>query len=143
MTERHVSQAELQVLESQLPEGLTPSMRDVALCLFGALVLDDERCGSNHVDGDWLVQLQAWAAQAAMQLQHLADNIGGSAPVYFAKGVAVHLSARDRKMCSEFRGDYKILARKYGLTDMRVRQIVDAWQRARFLERQQGLPGLD
>jgi Mor family transcriptional regulator len=46
-------------------------------------------------------------------------------------------------MCAEFRGDYQVLARKYNLTEMRVRQIVDSWQRAQFLARQQGLPGLD
>jgi len=142
MTDRYVSEAELHVLESQLPEGLTPDMHDVALCLFEALVLADERCGRDQVDGDWLVQLQVWATQALMQLQHLATQKGGVA-VYLAKGVSVHLSARDRLMCAEFRGDYKLLARKYGLTEMRVRQIVDAWQRARFLERQRGLPGLD
>lgn len=63
--------------------------------------------------------------------------------MYLAKGVTAHLSVRDRKMCGEFRGDYKLLARKYNLTEMRVRQIVDAWQRAQFLNRQRGLPGLD
>jgi Mor family transcriptional regulator len=60
-----------------------------------------------------------------------------------AKGITVHLSARDRKMCAEFRGDYKVLARKYNLTEVRVRQIVDSFQRAQYLSRQQGLPGLE
>lgn len=46
-------------------------------------------------------------------------------------------------MCSEFRGDYKVLARKYDLTEVRVLQIVDAWQRAQYLSRQQGLLGLE
>jgi hypothetical protein len=142
MSERYMSEAELNVLEGKLPERLKPAMRDVALCLFEALVLSDERCGRSRVEGDWLVQLQAWAAQALMQLQHLASQKGGFT-IYLSKGISVHLSERDHKMCTEFRGDYDVLALKYGLTPMRVRQIVDAWQRARFLDRQQSLDGLD
>lgn len=141
MDEPRITQAELTVLEAMLPDGLTPDMREVAQLLFEAPVLADPRCGQLPED-DWGAQLLAWATLALMQLQHLANNIGG-APVYLAKGIAVHLSARDRKMCNEFRGDYKLLARKYNLTEMRVRQIVDAWQRSRFLDKQQGLPGLE
>lgn len=142
MDERRITQAELAVLEAMLPDGLTPDMRDVGQCLFEAPVLADPRCGQSPLEVDWGDQLHAWASLAMMQLQHLANQKGGVA-VYLAKGVTAHLSARDRKMCSEFRGDYKTLARKYDLTEVRVRQIVDAWQRAQFLNRQQGLPGLD
>jgi len=141
MDEPRITQAELTVLEAMLPEGLTPDMRDVAVCLFEAPVLADPRCGQFPAQ-DWGDQLQAWASLALMQLQHLANQKGGVV-MYLAKGVTAHLSARDRKMCAEFRGDYKLLARKYNLTEMRVRQIVDTWQRAQFLNRQQGLPGLD
>lgn len=142
MDEPRITQAELAVLEAMLPDGLTPDMRDVALCLFEAPVLADPRCGQPPTQSDWGDQLHAWASLAMMQLQHLADQKGGVV-MYLAKGVTAHLSARDRKMCAEFRGDYKLLARKYNLTEMRVRQIVDAWQRAQFLNRQQGLPGLE
>ena len=75
--------------------------------------------------------------------RHAREAGSSGAPLYLAKGVAVHLSARDRRMCVEFRGDYRVLAKKYGLTEMRVRQIVDAWQREKYLARQRGLPGLD
>lgn len=142
MTERHVTAAELAVLEAMLPPGLTPDMRDVAVCLFEPLALTDARCGATQPDADWLVQLQLWAAQALAQLQYLATHKGGVA-IYLAKGIAVHLSVRDRKICAEFRGEYKQLGRKYGLTEMRVRQIVDAWQREVFAQRQGKLPGLD
>ncbi len=142
MDEPHITESELQVLEAMLPEGLTPDIRCVAFCLFEAPVLADPRCGQHPTQNEWGDQLTAWASLALMQLQHLANEKGGVV-MYLAKGVTAHLSARDRKMCAEFRGDYKLLARKYNLTEMRVRQIVDAWQRAQFLGRQQGLPGLD
>ncbi len=140
---RHMSSAEAAVLDERLPAGLTPDMRLVATCLYEALVLEDERAGCAAPSGDWLAKLQEWAGQACMQLQHLADQIGGRA-TYLAKGVAVHLSARDREMCGRFRGNnYRQLATDYGLTEMRVRQIVDAWQRERFERQQHCLPGLD
>jgi len=142
MDDPRITQDELTVLEAMLPEGLTPDMRDVVQCLFEALVLNDPRCGQSPSQPEWGAQLQMWARQAMMQLQHLATQIGGVA-VYLAKGITVHLSARDRKMCAEFRGDYKVLARQYNLTEVRVRQIVDSFQRSQYLSRQQGLPGLE
>jgi hypothetical protein len=138
--ERVMTAAELAVLEQALPEGLTGPMADAAGCLFAALVLADERCGTKAPEGEWLAQLQAWASMCLMQLSHLAQEMGG-ASFYLAKGVAVFMSARDRAMCAEFRGNnYKALARKYGLTDVRVRSIVDAWQKENYAKRQGQLP---
>ena len=142
MAERRVTAAELAVLEAVLPDGLTPDMQGVANCLFVALVIQDPRAGQPAPDAKWLAMLQAFAQAVLVQLQYLCSEMGG-ASLYLAKGVTVALSARDRQMCREFRGDYKVLARKYNLTEMRVRQIVDAWQRELYLSRQQGLPGLD
>lgn len=144
MAERpHMTAGEAAVLEGVLPRGLTEDMRDVALCMYEALVLNDGRAGQAAPVGAWAEQLLAWARQVLMQLQHLVEQKGGRS-VYLAKSVAVHLSARDREICARFRGDnYYELARKYDLTEMRVRQIVDAWQRARFAGRQSRLPGLD
>lgn len=143
MSDRFMSASEAAVLDGMLPPGLTPDMRDVALCLFEALVLQDARAGQKHLVGSWAEQLAAWAQQVLMQLQHLAEQKGGRA-LYLAKGVAMYLSARDRELCAKFRGDnYRALAREYGLTEMRVRQIVDTWQRECFARRQGRLPGLD
>ena len=139
---RHLSAPEAAVLDAQLPAGLTEEMRDVALCLFEAMALTDARVGQPKPDAAWLAVLGAMARVAVIQLQHLADQKGGRA-IYLAKGVAVALSARDRKMCEEFRGDYEVLADKYDLTPMRVRQIVGAWQDEQFRRRQARLPGLD
>lgn len=141
---RRMSTAELAVLEALLPHGLTDGMRDVATCLFEALLLNDDRTGQAQPAPDWIEQLKAWADQVLMQMQHLANEKGGSAPIYFAKGVVMRLHPRDREMCAKFRGNnYDELAAEYDLTEMRVRQIVGAWQRERFLSRQQVLPGLD
>ena len=100
---RRLSAAEAAVLDVQLPPGLTDEMKDVALCLFEAMALTDARVGQAKPDATWLGVLGAMARVAVIQLQHLADQKGGRA-IYLAKGVAVALSARDRKMCEEFRG---------------------------------------
>lgn len=138
---KHMTAAEAAVLDAQLPAGLTEDMRDVALCLFQAMAFTDARVGQERPDPGWLRVLGAMARVAVIQLQHLANEKGGRA-IYLAKGVAVYLSARDRKMCEEFRGDYEVLADKYDLTPMRVRQIVGAWQLEQFRRRQGCLPGL-
>lgn len=136
---RALSPAEAAVLDALLPQGLTPDMQDVALCLFEALALQDARCGARAPAGAWLAQLQEWARQVRAQMLHLASEIGGRA-IYLPKGVALRLSARDLEICERFRGNnYRELAREYDLTEMRVRQIVDAWQRARYLARQGSL----
>ncbi|WP_343590127.1 Mor transcription activator family protein [Paracidovorax wautersii] len=143
MAAKHITAAEAAVLESALPPGLTEDMRDMALCLFRALVQDDPRAGTAAPDDAWISQLLTWSRQVLQQLAVVVDHMGGRS-VYLAKGVMVVLSARDREICARFRGDnYYELAREYGLTEMRVRQIVDAWQRTKFRERQGRLPGLD
>lgn len=139
---KHMTAAEAAVLDAQLPAGLTDEMRDVALCLFEAMVLTDARVGQAQPDAHWLQVLGAMARVAVLQLQHLANQKGGRA-IYLAKGLAVFWSARDRVMCEEFRGNYDVLADKYDLTPMRVRQIVGAWQLEQFRGRQGQLPGLD
>lgn len=141
---RFVSSAEMAALEHRLPIGMAEGMRDLALCLFEALVLADARAGSQAPAEDWLGQLELWATQVLAQLQHLAQEMGGRGGIYIAKGLIAQLSARDHEMCSKFRGNnYRELAHDYGLTEMRVRQIVDAWQREQYEKRQGRLPGLD
>ena len=140
---RRLTAAEAAVLDAHLPVGLTEEMRDVAWCLFEAMALMDSRAGAEQPGPVWLGVLHAMARVATAQLQHLAQQKGGKA-IYLAKGLAVFLSARDLQMCGEFRGDnYDFLARKYGLTEMRVRQIVNDWQKEQFRVRQGRLPGID
>ena len=143
MTKRkHLTAAEADVLDAVLPPGLTYDMRDVACCLFEAMVLRDDRAGSAKPDPHWRVVLKAMARMSIIQLQHLAQEKGGKA-IYLAKGVVAHLTARDLEMCAKFRGNYDVLAKEYNLTPMRVRQIVDAYQQEQFALRQGRLPGID
>ena len=109
---RCLTGAEIAVLESALPDGLRPDMRDVALCLFEAMALMDSRAGQTQPDAAWLAVLRAMTRVACAQLQRLMDEMGGDS-LYLAKGVAVYLSARDREICAEFRGNYDALARKH------------------------------
>lgn len=140
---RFITPAEMAVIEVRLPVGLTEGMRDLGLCLFEALVLGDERVGMQQLGDEWRLQLEAWAGQVLAQLQHLAQEMGGRGGIYIAKGLVAQLSVRDREMCAKFKGNnYRQLAHEYDLTEMRVRQIVDAWQREQFERRQGSLPGL-
>lgn len=140
---RRLTAAEAAVLDQHLPAGLTEEMHDVAWCLFEAVALMDSRAGQERPDAAWLGVLAAMARIVSAQLQHLSQKKGGKA-IYLAKGIAVFLTARDLQMCAEFRGNnYDALARKYDLTEMRVRQIIGTWQEQRFRDRQGRLPGLD
>ncbi|MFT7722239.1 MAG: Mor transcription activator family protein [Roseateles sp.] len=141
---RFATAAELAVLEHALPVGLAEGMRELALCMYEALVLTDVRAGTAAPAGQWAEQLATWARLVLAQLQHLAQEMGGRGGLYIAKGLVAQISARDHEMCAKFKGNnYRELAHEYGLTEMRVRQIVDAWQRQRFAARQGVLPGLD
>lgn len=141
MSRKYLTVAEAAVLSAVLPPGVTDEMRDVAHCLFEALALVDGRAGQAKPDTAWRQKLQSFANQSVVQLQHLAREKGGRT-IYLSRGLAMQLSARDREMCAKFRGSYDKLADEYDLTPMRVRQIVDAYQRELFLGRQQQLPGL-
>ena len=136
---RHMTAAELAVLEAMLPEKMTEDMRSVAVCMFEALVLLDERSGQAVPCGGWIEQLQVWSTQVMAQMQHIANEVGGTA-IYFAKGLAMHISSRDRELYARFNGhNHRELARMYNITETRVRQIIAAIERERFLARQNKL----
>jgi Mor family transcriptional regulator len=80
------------------------------------------------------------AAEIALDVaEHVRKNIGGVA-TYIPRGLSYELSLRDRQIWSEFKGDnHAELARKYDMTEMRVRQIIDRAARADRAARQQKL----
>ncbi|MDR1063042.1 MAG: hypothetical protein LBL48_03795 [Azoarcus sp.] len=119
-------------LNAVLPEKLHPTLREVVECLYVALV-------------DAFAGEETRAAEIARaQIAAIAHNVGGAA-IYLPKDLrGLLLSARDREIWRKFIGNnLHALAREYGLTDMRVSQII-ATCRAEERERRQGrLPGLD
>lgn len=134
-----LSADEAAVLDAALPEGMTEPMRELAWYLFEALVRRSPPATRELRQHG----LRDMAATVIAQMDNIASNLGGGA-IYFAKGVAVALDARDRAMCAKFTGNnYRELAREYDLTEMRVRQIINAWLRERFEKCQGRLPGMD
>lgn len=115
------------VLDPAYPELL----REATEILFLQLV-DEEASPPDEPRSLRLAQI------ALAQVERLSEVIGGGAP-YWPKAVRFRLTPRNRQMCSEFRGDYKPLARKYKLTEQQVRNIVDEWQREQFARKQSPL----
>ena len=135
--------AEAAVLDAVLPTKLTHDMRDIALCLFEAVVREDAEARRRLPPEEQQARLVELARLSAVQLDHVAREKGGRY-IYLARGLIAQLSERDRAMCAKFVGNnYRELATEYNLTEMRVRQIVDTWQREQFLRRQSSLPGLE
>lgn len=118
---------DLKPLEAIVPPDFHEALHEIASWLYLQLV--DEALG---LPSDKL------AAVALRQAERLSDEMGGSS-VYIAKGVSYRLTPRNREMCERFRGDYKVLARAYKLSEQQVRNIVDAWQREQFAARQGAL----
>lgn len=85
---------------------------------------------------------QALARLALAQVARLTDLFGGTQP-YWPSGKYFVMSERNLQICAEFRGDYTVLARKYNLSEIQVRNIVDGWQKKKFMAKQGQLPGLD
>ncbi|MDP3841062.1 MAG: Mor transcription activator family protein [Oxalobacteraceae bacterium] len=80
------------------------------------------------------------AAEVAMSVaEHVRKNIGGVA-TYIPRGINYELTLRDKQMWMDFKGDnYSELARKYNLTDMRVRQVMERISKIERARRQQNL----
>lgn len=112
-------------LDASYPEVLADIARTLHECL-----MQDPRIKLPH----------PVAAEVAMKVtEHLRLTIGGAA-TYIPRGINYELTLRDRQVWADFKGDnYHELARKYDLTEMRVRQIVNLAMRADKARRQQSL----
>lgn len=120
--------ADLAPLHAILPLGFPAAMTEIAEQLY--LQLLEEPIAHDRADRE-----HAMAVTAFRQVERLSTELGG-ANLYLHKGVGYRLTPRNRQMCLEFRGDYKVLARKYKLSEQQVRNIVDAWQQEQFAARQ-------
>lgn len=81
------------------------------------------------------------AVEAALDVaEAVRHGLGGASHIYVPKGRAYELSLRDREIYAKFRGDnYDQLARDFGLTEMRIRQIIERCRAADIQARQSGL----
>lgn len=116
----------LALLDPAYPDNL----RTVAEWLFVQAAEDEEPAPSAQ-------RLGQLALLALRQTERLSTEIGGAA-LYLNKGIRYRATLRDRDMYERFNGrNYDELARAYGLTSMRVRQIISAML-ADDLARRQG-----
>jgi Mor family transcriptional regulator len=129
-----MSAQDVAMLETVLDPDYPERLREVAHHLFDALLREDSLRGLDR---------RVLAEMALKQTEHLSMEMGGG-NFYMHKGLAFRLTLRDREMCRKFNGrNYGALAKEYNLSEMRIRQIIDAWQREEFARRQAGLFGGD
>ncbi len=80
------------------------------------------------------------AAEAALSIAEAARRKLGGGHQYIPKGRDYDLSRRDLRIYGKFRGDnYTALAREFDLSEMRIRQIVEACRKADIKRRQGSL----
>lgn len=82
------------------------------------------------------------AAEMAMAAaEHVRKNIGGAIH-YIPRGMSYEATLREREIWAAFKGDnYAEVARRWHITEMRVRQIIASVARADRAARQQNLFG--
>ncbi len=128
MTERPDLAGLLALLDAGLPDDLNATLREVVGALFLHLVEDGEL-----VDALGLDRL---AEIAIGQMDRLSFDLGG-ASFYLPKGIGCKLSVRDREIGERYNGRNKhLLAREFGVSDMRIDQIYKRWRQAEMAKRQ-------
>lgn len=137
---RHVVAADLAPLAAVLDPAYPERLREMAECLYLQLLEEDNLL---VVEEDGTERRHQLALVALRQTDRLSQDLGGG-NFYMHKATSYRLTQRDREMCQRFNGrNYSALAREYELSEMRVRQIVDAWQKEEFARRQGGLFGAE
>ena len=136
MTDPRVTSEDLAPLEAVMDDAYPDRLREVAEQLYLQLV-DEEELPPDPARAHCL------AETALRQTERLSLALGGG-NFYMHKGVSYRLTPRNREMCARFTGNnYDVLALQAGLSEMRVRQIVGAWQMEQFTRRQGVLPGVE
>jgi Mor family transcriptional regulator len=122
----NVTEAELAPLEALFDPGYPERLRDMAISLFLEL---------KSLDADVPPHEMALALT-----ERVSTELGGG-QFYMHKGFSYRLTNRDRQIMREFTGNnHHLLAKKHNLSDMRVRQIVNAFQLEAFTRNQRTLP---
>ncbi len=127
----YVTAQDLAPVTALLGPDLPELLREATEVLYLQLV-EEEEASPDALRCTRLAQI------ALAQVVRLSEKIGGTQP-YWPSARYFSLTARNREMCAEFKGDYTALSRKYKLSDMQVRNIVDLWQKEKFFARQSSL----
>lgn len=128
-----VTTADLAPLERALDPEYPWRLREIATVLY--LALQDY--------GPALHEMPMEQASIILT-EALSLGIGGGSG-YIPKGFLFRqrLGERDRKIAQQYNGhNAHLLARQYKRSDMRIKQIVAAWQEEHFLALQDQLPGM-
>ncbi len=126
--------AVLAPLNAAMPGELHPTLREMIEEIYLHLVEDEEAVAK--------LGLERMAEIAVGQADRIAAKLGGS-QFYMSRGMGAKLSARDRQIAQEWRGNNgHHLARKHGISEMRVSQILKKF-RAEEFARKQGKLALD
>lgn len=81
-------------------------------------------------------QAQAWAFES---MESIRAEVGG-AMLYVNKGISYELSARDLEIWERFNGrNYFELSQQYKLSEMQIRNIINAVRRSELAKRQGSL----
>ena len=130
---------DLAPIEALFSASYPQALRDLATSLFMEL-LDRSSNQPHHPGrGHRLAQL------ALALANRLSSDFGGN-NMYIHKAVTHHLNARNREMYALYdnkRWTYKTLGKKYDLTEVQVRNIIQACIEEEVSRRQGRLPGLD
>jgi Mor family transcriptional regulator len=120
-------------LAAAMPGDLHPTLREMVEESYLYLVED--------ADAVARLGLDRLAEIAVGQVDRIAATLGGC-QFYLPRGIGAKLSARDRQIAEEWRGNNgHALARKHGISEMRVSQILKKW-RAEEFARRQGVLGI-
>lgn len=120
--------AVMQHLQAVMPDGLHPTLVEIVEQMYLRLAEDGEAVAAlGH---------RRLAEIALGQIDRVKTHCGGSS-VYLPKGDWHQFAPRDQEIYAKFRGhNLSQLAREYKLSEMRIRQIVDARRAADILARQ-------
>lgn len=139
MTSEPVRPQDLAPLEALFSPSYPQALRDLATSLFMELL---ERAAQQpHHPG----RAQRLAGLAIALADRLSTDFGGN-NMYIHKAVVHRLTQRNRAMYALYdnkRWTYKTLGQKYGLTEVQVRNIIQACLEEEVSRRQGRLPGLD
>ena len=112
----HIPAETLAILESGFEDDTNSTLREIAVSIYMHLIEDEELVNS--------LGLSRLADLARSATDRISRDVGGVS-FYMPKGFIRFSSARDRDIFAEFNGkNQRELARRYGLSDMRIKQIV-------------------